>query len=128
MYEYRIFPEQNITIVRYVGVVRFEEIARACQEIVQDPDFKPDYKGLSDERRATIIMSREEIARLAKLIQEISPLSGRWAHIIDTPRSAVSASEYGRYSAEFHENNFFSTVEATAEYLDIPELEKYLAW
>ncbi len=128
MYKQRIFPEKRLIIIKYYGEFRYNDIVEASLTSSKHPDFRADYNGVSDERKADIIMSPREAEKLVNLLQKELALSGRWAHLIDSPRSAVSANEYGKHCEEFHDNNIFSSVEAAGDYLDIEDLEKYLEW
>jgi len=128
MYDFRVFPEQRLVSVRYTGEVVFEELVRVCRELSNVPDFQLNFCGVSDERLADVVMSREEVDHLAQFVQHEIGFSGRWVHLINSPSSAVSANEYGKRRAGGYVDNIFSSVEAAAEYLDIEELEKYLDW
>lgn len=128
MFQYRIHPEQSLVIVKYEGEIRLNEILNACRAFSSDPAFMPHYNAVCDVRKADMLMSRHEVAELASVLCNEVKISGRWAHIIDSPASAVTASRYSQQCEKFHENNMFSTIEAAADYLEIEELNKYLEW
>ncbi len=73
-------------------------------------------------------MSPDEAKALAMILQTEFSLSGRWAHLVNSPRSAIFASEYSKSSQPFHENNIFSTVSAAQDYLGIDDLGYYMDW
>ncbi len=126
MYQFRIYPEKKLTVIKYFGTFYYDDVVKACRDTCHHLDFDPAYNGVSDERCADIVMSPKDAEKLAHLLQEEISFTGRWAHLINTPHSAVSANEYDKHSAEFHGNGIFSSIEAAAEYLGIPDLRKYV--
>ncbi len=125
MYRFNIFPETKLIVVQYQGDIYLSDITQLNLAAMVHPDYDPAFNGISDERLANIILSNADIRVLTDRFREHG-LSGKWAHLISTPRSAVSADKYKQASKDIHDNNMFSSVAAAANYVGVADLEKYL--
>ncbi len=64
-HRYHLDKEHGYIVVRYWGIVDFEELSQVRQEIEADSGFRPGLNRIWDERDCDIQLSHDELARLA---------------------------------------------------------------
>jgi len=78
---HHVFPEHDLLLVRYWGVITPNCVLRLIDELDQDPRYRTDLRELDDLRQATgFAISEEELVRMADLVAAVNQRS-------NTPRS-----------------------------------------
>ena len=125
MYQFRIVPEENLIVLQFSGEVLWEEVGRYYGELVKDPNYHQELMGVCDLRGAELMFTPEESKMLARISREQQLTRGRWAFIADTPSGTALAMIFGKEIGDFHESQFFSSVDAASDFLD-RDLSRYL--
>jgi hypothetical protein len=124
MIEYRIDSERRVVSARSAGKVTFEEMLAWHRELRDDDRYSKEFSGVADMRGATLLLSPDEVAAIAKFNQDHDLTAGKWALLVDTPMETALAMIYGREAEGHHEMRVFATEEAASVWLgfDVAEL------
>jgi len=119
MYTIEIYPEKELNVITFDGVVDFDQVRKSIEDLVAHPDFRPEFRGVVDHRRSTIRMSPKEVREVAGFVKVPDATHGRWAMLVDTPQATALAGIYVSEIESQHEETLFSTVAEAARYLKI---------
>ena len=125
MYNYRIIQEQNLIVLDFSGPVGWRDVGQYFAQLLQDPEYHNDLRGICDLRGADMRMTADEAELLAEMAINHHLTRGRWAFLADTPAGTALAMIYSDRVQTLHESRHFSTTEAASEYLGI-DLRPYL--
>ena len=125
MYSFKIIPELNLIVLRLSEVVFWEDIEEYYGKLIKDPNYHRELMGVCDLRGADMRFTPEQSKILAQMSREQQLTTGKWAFIADTPSGTALSVVFGREIEDFHDSQFFCTVESASDYLDI-DLTTYL--
>jgi len=118
MYDYRIYENEKIVILRFWDKVTYNDYRNCFLEAGRDPRFSHDFKGLADERRVKADVSPDEVKKLAELVASKGLSKGKWAVLVDAPVPTALAVLYEEVVKKQHPLGIFSTIKRASEYLD----------
>lgn len=117
MYHYKIYPKQNLVVIKFDGEIDFEEMLKMHHEMMKDPEYHKHLDGVADQRTAIMQLSPKEIQEIARFNKEHDLVSGRWAHIITSPIETALAKTYQKDALDLHGMHIFYNVETASSYM-----------
>jgi len=118
MYDYRIYKNEKIIILRFWGKVNYNDYLNCFLEAGRDPEFSHNLKGLADERRVQASIRPDETRKLADFVASKGLSKGKWAVLVSDPVPTALAVIYEEVVKKQHPLGIFSTIRAASEYLE----------
>lgn len=116
---FKIFPDKNLVVAQFTGQISDREILNWFDETLNHEAFCKEYDGIVDLREAVFKESRPEKARfLASYMIKKDFTKGKWAVLVSKPVATALLFVYRQDAAQKHPIEIFSTVEATADFLE----------
>ena len=125
MYTIDIFPDKELVVMVFNGVVDFKEIMNANITMANNPRYKQSFNGVVDHRKTEIKISREEIAEIAKNVATNDITVGKWVILVESPESTALSTLYASNIKDQHPENIYSTIKGASKYLGF-NLAEYL--
>lgn len=122
---YKIYPEIGLTYYKLGGKPELTEIIALYEKLAADPDFNPNYKGISDWRGVEGNLSREEVIELANYVRKEELANGHWVGLVDSPLVTALGEIYSKMARQQHPMDVCSTVKRASEILEI-DLSAYV--
>jgi hypothetical protein len=126
MYRFKIFKELELISVCLSGDIYFADMIDFHLHLFANPYFMPHYQGLSDLRNGELKMNLSEMNQLHTAITELGGITGRWAHLINTPRKAALSMKYADASAHAHQTRVVHSLDEAELFLGYNDLSPYL--
>lgn len=123
---YRIYPEQNLVVVKLMQTVTENDIARWEYVMINEPLFKPDMDGVIDQREFAAQLSFDDVKELDELNKTQHKVNGRWVHLVNEPISTAMSYRYKTVSSDQQIFEVFGTVEAASTFFGY-DVAPYLA-
>lgn len=122
MYQYQLYPETSIAILRFNNTSA-EEILESLHTIQQDPLFSAMYIGIVDMRNANTNIDPEEISKVSDYVNGTSSFKNKWALLVASPKETANSFIY-QNQVTAHEIQVFSSIEGVSNYfrMDIQAL------
>lgn len=125
LFHYRIYPEQNLVVVKLLQNVTSSDIARWESVMMQEPLFKRDMDGVIDQREYVAYLNSDDVRELAEINRTQHKVNGRWIHLVNEIISTSLSYKYKKESSDIQKLEIFYTVERASEFLGY-DLAPYL--
>jgi hypothetical protein len=122
IYKYSILKKEGLIIQFHQNELKLEGIKKLKLDIINDPDFDPDFVFLIDVKNAQIMMTTDELAQYGDFVSAKLKLKGarRLAILTSNPNQVVKSIIYT------HNSNLkplvyevFSTLNGALKWLDV---------
>lgn len=117
MYQYKIFTDEGLIVVRFSGTVRLKEILNYFAEIATDEQYDPRMHGVVDLRGSILDISVDDVHHLAEL--GAANTKARWAVLVNDPHTTAFSMLYKEDIDKSHPLGLFSIEEKASTYLEI---------
>jgi len=117
MIRHVIFPERRLVSVLPLGEIHYDELFAWHMTLAQDPDYRHDYDAIVSHLNSELKLSPEELKLLIGHNAESKLVTGKWAHLVDTPLATAMSLLYESNKEVQHPMRTFSTAEGVSSYL-----------
>ena len=107
----------GVVSMKFEGDVTEGEVLKLHQTLLADPEYNKHYNGIGDQRRANMLLSPDEIEKIAEFNRVNDMIKGRWALLIHAPRGSALGMIYEEEAKSIHDVRIFVTEEAASDYL-----------
>lgn len=125
MYNYKIIPREGIIIHTLSGKITSVELSDFFDRFRKDPDYSDQYSFVSDFRKATIVLTLDEIKEVALYYRDHCMLRGKNAILVNRSVDTARIILFKDLLAQKFSFGVYSTLEAASLYIGI-DLDKYL--
>lgn len=117
-FSYKIFPEQRVIVMRYMGVFTLSELIESAQNLWNDPRYSRSFDGIVDISHSSVSAAIGDCRALIEFVSKNEKTSeGRWAAVAGSPVATACAFLYRHAARNRHVFEVYSSWEAAKEFL-----------
>ena len=84
----KILPRQHLVVVAFEGSVSFTELIQATSDLLEHPNYREDFDGVTDYRGAQLTITEAEKTFFSRRSLEERKFSGTWCLLFSAPQLA----------------------------------------